>query len=150
MLRWDRIASLVVLVCGAILVFGALRMELGSLTQPGPGFLPLGAAGLLAALALAYAVSSFRRAPDGVESPWPKQNRTTLIVVVASLALFCATVSIAGYIPSTFVLMVILFLVADPGKWLAALIKAALSTAVTYFVFDKLLMIQFPTGLFGG
>jgi putative tricarboxylic transport membrane protein len=150
MLRWDRIASLVLLVCGAILAVGAQRMELGSLNQPGPGFLPLGAAGLLVALALAYAVSSFRRAPDGADSPWPQQNRTTLIVVVASLALYCAALSSLGFIPSTFVLMVVLFLAADPGKWLAALIKAALSVAISYLVFEKLLMIQFPAGLFGG
>jgi len=149
MLRWDRIAGAVLLVFGSVLVFAALKMDLGTPGQPGPGFLPLGTAGLLVALSLAYAFSSFRRAPDGVESPWPKQNRITLVVVIASLALYCAALAFAGYIPSTFVLMTVLFLVADAGKWMAALIKAALSTAITYAVFEKLLMIQFPAGLFG-
>lgn len=149
MLRWDRIASVVLLLFGSVLVYAALKMKLGSPNQPGSGFLPLGTAGLLVALSLAYAVSSFARAQDSIESPWPKQNRMTLLVVIASLAVFCAMLTFAGYIPSTFVLMVVLFLVADPGKWLAALIKAAVTTAVTYLVFERLLTIQFPAGLFG-
>lgn len=149
MLLSDRIASFVVLGFGSGLAYAALGMELGSLSQPGPGFLPLGTAFLLIALSLIYAFSSFRRAADGVKSPWPKENRITLIVVTASLALFCAALTFVGYIPSTFLLMMALFLVADPGKWLAALTKAALTTAFTYLVFEKLLLIQFPAGLLG-
>ncbi len=149
MQRWDRIASVVVLAFGGVVAFGALKMDLGSLNQPGPGFLPLGGACLLVALSLVYVVSSLRRAPDGEESPWPKRNGARLIAVVASLAVYCAALSSAGYIPATFVLMVILFLVADPGEWRSALVKAALSTAITYLVFEKLLMVQLPAGLLG-
>jgi putative tricarboxylic transport membrane protein len=151
MLQLDRIASLITLACGGLLMFGALQLDLGTPNQPGPGFLPLGVAGLLVALSLAYAASSFRRtvSHDG-EGFWPKQGRARLIVVVASLALFCAVLSTVGYILSTFALMLVMFLVADPGKHVGALIKAALSTAITYFLFEKVLMIQFPAGFFGG
>ncbi len=149
MRRWDRIASVVLLVCGGLLAFGALKLDRGDFNQPGPGFLPLGGAGLLILLSLAYAVSSFRRAPDGEESPWPKLNRARLVVVMTSLALYCAVLESAGFILSTFVLMAVLFAVADPERWVAGLVKAALSTAVAYVVFEKLLMVQFPAGLLG-
>ena len=150
MLDLDRIASLAVLAFGGVLMVGALRMDLGSPNQPGPGFLPLGAAGLLVALSLALAISSFRRrALSNATAPSAKGGSTKPIIVVASLATYCALLPLAGYILAPLALMSALFLVAEPGRWLAALAKAALSTAVTWLLFEKLLMIQFPAGPFG-
>lgn len=149
MRKWDRIASLVGLVGGGGLILGSLRLDLGSLNQPGPGFVPLGTAVLVVALSLTYAVRSFQRAPDGKESPWPKENPVRLIAAIGSLFLFGAALSSLGYVLSTFTLMTVLFLIAEPEKWLAALIKAVLSTAVTYLVFEKWLMVQFPSGFLG-
>lgn len=152
MRKWDRWASLVGIVLGFILIFSSLRYEIGKWNEPGPGFMPLGSGMLLVALCAVYGFQSRtakREDYKKTESPWPQKNRGRLVAVILALFLLTFLLEPLGYLLSTFFLMTFLFRVIEPEKWLVTIFKSALSVLITYIVFEKLLMVQFPKGFFG-
>ncbi len=152
MRRWDQIASFLGIALGTLLVISSLKLNPGQWTQPGPGFMPLGCGLLLISLCIAYGVGSIWTRDDDYgkrESPWPRQNVGRLVGVLIALFLFSFLLTILGYLLSTFLLMIFLFRVVEPERWFITIIKTVLSVLVTYIVFDKWLMIQFPKGFLG-
>jgi putative tricarboxylic transport membrane protein len=152
MRRWDQIASFVGMGIGVLLVFSSLRLNLGQWTQPGPGFLPLCSGVLLIILCVVYGVWSFGRKDESSqkkESPWPRENLGKIIGVLIALFLFAFLLPLFGYLLSTFLLMIFLFRVIEPERWPLTFLKAALSVGVTYAIFEKWLMVQFPKGFWG-
>jgi len=152
MRKWDRIASLLGISLGVLLVISSLKLDLGQFNNPGPGFMPFVSGILLTALCFAYGVRSIWIKDDDYEkkeSPWPRENWEKLIGVLVALFLFTFLLTTLGYLLSIFLLMIFLFWVGEPGKWIIIGIKAALTVLATYIVFGKWLMIQFPKGFLG-
>lgn len=153
MRKWDGIASFLGMSLGVLLVISSLKLDLGHFNNPGPGFMPLGSGILLTALCFAYGVQSIWMKDYDYKkksSPWPRGNLEKIIGVLIALFLFTFLLTTLGYLLSTFLLMIFLFWVGDPEKWISTAIKAALTVLVSYIVFDKWLMIQFPRGFLGG
>ncbi len=148
MRRWEQIAGLAGVALGALLVISSLRLKLGNWTQPGPGFMPLGLGLLLVTLCIFYGIGSFWRKNEGgkKESPWPRENLGKIIGVLISLFLFAFLLPFLGFLSSTFLLMVYLFRVVESERWYVTIFKAALSVGITYVIFEKWLMVQFPKG----
>lgn len=152
MRRWDQIASLVGIALGVLLVFSSLGYNLGRWNEPGPGFMPLGAGLLIIILCVAYGVQSTLVRTDDYrkrEGPWPRKNLGKIIGVLIALFIFTFLLSTLGYLLSTFVLMMFLNRVLEAERWFITLFKSALSVLITYIVFGKLLMVQFPQGFLG-
>jgi len=152
MRRWDQIFSFLGLAFGGLLVFFSLRIDLGQWNHPGPGFLPLGTAGLMIFLCTIYAIRS-RWSHDEAylrkESPWPRGNWREIIGVLIALFLYALLLEVFGFIIATFMLMVFLFRLGGPESWLITIVKATLSVLVSYAVFSRWLMVQFPKGFLG-
>lgn len=146
MRRWDQTASVLGIVLGFLLVMSSLRINLGQWNHPGPGFMPLGSGLLLILLCVAYGARSIRIKHRKQESPWPRENIGKLIGVQVALFLFALVLTTLGYLLSTFLLMIFLFQVVEQERWFITIIKTALIVFVTYVVFDKWLMVQFPRG----
>lgn len=152
MRRWDKIASLAGMALGGLVVIFSLRLNLGQWTQPGPGFMPLGSGVLLIALCVVYGGCAFwgKDEKDWRKgSPWPRENLGKIIGVLIALFLFAFLLPLCGYLFSTFLLMIFLFRVVEPERWYVTLLKAGLSVGVTYAIFEKWLMVQFPKGFWG-
>ncbi|MFX0198706.1 MAG: tripartite tricarboxylate transporter TctB family protein [Candidatus Hodarchaeota archaeon] len=152
MKRWDKIASVLGVAYGVLLVISSLSRDLGELNHPGPGFMPLGAGVLFIVLCVAYGVQSIRSKDDNYakrESPWPKENWGRLISVIVALLVFAVLMRTLGYLLSAFVFMIFAFRAVETERWYITLIKASLSVLSTYIIFDKWLMIQFPKGFLG-
>ncbi len=152
MQKWDKIASIVGIALGFFLSFFSYRLNIGHLNEPGPGFMPFVTGIVLLIMSIFYGLTSTWTRDENYrkqESPWPRQNLSKLIGVLAVLFLFAIFIDILGYILSTFLLMIYLFRVVEPEKWVITIVKATLSVLITYLIFDKWLMIQFPIGLLG-
>jgi putative tricarboxylic transport membrane protein len=126
-------------------------MDLGRLNHPGPGFLPLGTAVLLVFLCTLYALRSVWTHDEAYirkESPWPR-NWGKIVGVLVALFLFTFLLDTLGFMTATFLLMVFLFRLGGPESWVLTTAKGALSVLVTYAVFGRWLMVQFPKGFLG-
>jgi putative tricarboxylic transport membrane protein len=135
----------------SILVFGeSLRIGIGTVHNPGMGFITFGASGILGILSLALFLQSSFRKEDVRQKPlfagtsWPR-----ILFVLLALTVYARIMPVLGYLISTFLLMSLLFWVLERKRIGFVLLYALLATFSTHLVFSKWLNCQFPHGLFG-
>jgi putative tricarboxylic transport membrane protein len=145
MKRWNSevIGGLFWIAVGLFFVVGAIHLKLGTLRNPGPGFIPLGMASLLLCFSL-FTLAKGLIVPTGGISriPW---KRPTLVIASALLYLFL--ISRVGFFVSTFVLMAILFgflIRLKRRKWLSVFLCSAATAVAAWLVFSIGLRVPFP------
>jgi putative tricarboxylic transport membrane protein len=154
MKRADVIACLLWMALGTALWMGALRLDLGSPSDPGSGFLPFGTGILISLLGFVQlGVLFFGKARDddhAAISVAADRKRPAWVVVI--LALYGLSLSHLGYLVATFFAMLGLFSIYGRRRWGLASAGSLLVTIITYVVFHELLSVQLPAGLlkFGG
>ncbi len=120
----------------------AWRLGPGTLGNPGPGLAPLLYASVLALLALilvARAVGAAAAAAAPV--PWRR-----VVAVLGTLLLYGLAIEPLGYLACTFVVAVLLALVAGQS-WYRSLAFAAAAAATVDLVFVRWLAVPLPQGL---
>jgi putative tricarboxylic transport membrane protein len=148
--RLDLASSLFWLLASIAIFRESLRLGVGTLHNPGMGFMALGASGILGLLAVAVFVRAALQKQPTQSGPlfrggmWPR-----VLMVLAALTAYAALMPRLGYLITTFALMTVLFFILEKKRPLRVVVSALASTLVTYFVFSKWLNCQFPDGLFG-
>jgi putative tricarboxylic transport membrane protein len=144
----DFLASLCLLVLTCWVAKQALRMGIGGLHSPGPGFLVFFASSMLGILALHLLVKSAQRSGKAVQVERGTKHHTRVVWVVLSLAGYTLFVSSVGYLLVTFALLFFLFAMLQKGKkrWLSAAATAAAVSVVTYLVFSVWFKLSLPAG----
>ncbi|HEY9447975.1 MAG TPA: tripartite tricarboxylate transporter TctB family protein, partial [Burkholderiales bacterium] len=119
---------------------------LGTLQEPGPGYVPLLLAIFLGAMGLLVAVRGTRAQPMR-NLKWPEFPRAVLILVACAGAAYA--LERIGYRITIFALLVFFLGVVERKKWYTALILSAAFALLSYLVFDTLLKVQLPAGPWG-
>lgn len=146
----DRTSSLFWLLVSILVFAESIRIGIGTVQNPGMGFMTFGASAILGVLSLAlFFQASFREhsaehKPLFVGTLW----RRVLFVLLA-LTVYARVMPSLGYLISTFVLMSLLFWVLERKRVGFVLLYALLATLFTHLVFSKWLNCQFPHGLLG-
>jgi len=146
----DQTSSLFWLLVSLSVFIESLRLGIGTLHNPGRGFLTFGASGILGILSFILFFQATLRKQELKAAPFfagPLWTRIPLVVIV--LLIYSWLMPVLGYLISTFLLMTILFLILERKKMVFVCVSSILATIVTYFVFSKWLNCQFPNGLFG-
>jgi len=142
----DIIGALFWLAVGVGYAVGGLRLNPGTLRNPGPGFLPLVMALLLISFSLFLVVKELFKPEKflgGIR--WKNQ-----LLIVASVALYGFVLDLIGFLFSTFILMFVLFGLRFSGKkkWLTVFLFAAATALVGWLVFSVALNVPFPRARF--
>jgi putative tricarboxylic transport membrane protein len=141
-------SALVLLVLAIIFFFQATHYRIGSLRTPEPGFFPVVLSSILGLLALVCLLRvAIKKKTRLVKNPWVGLGWPKTIYVLASLILYVPFFGAAGFLLSTFLLMVSLFIIGKPERWFIGILGAILSSGMTYLIFKILLGIQFPAGI---
>ena len=149
MKAYDQISSGFWLLISLAVFVESIRLGIGTLHNPGRGFLTFGASGILGILSLVlFAQASIRR-EEVQHEPLFAGNWQRILFVIVVLSLYSWSMPMLGYLISTFVLMTLLFWILEKKKVGWVFVSSLLSTVVTYLVFSKWLNCQFPEGLFG-
>ncbi|MCU0594477.1 MAG: tripartite tricarboxylate transporter TctB family protein [Desulfobacterota bacterium] len=146
----DRTSSLFWLLVSILVFAESLRIGIGTVQNPGMGFMTFGASGILGILSLVlFAQAAFRKedAPPKPLFAGTLWRRVLFVLVV--LVIYARVMPVLGYLISTFLLMSLLFWVLERGRIGFVLLYALAATFVTHLVFSKWLNCQFPHGLFG-
>ena len=153
MKRRDIVSGLFWLSIGiGLSVWTLTSYEIGRLTQPGTGYLPLWLGILLILLSLILLVDQVKKSPGARQAVpprarsggWKKAVYTILVLIVA--AFFFERV---GYLLTFFCLIVLLMKGVEPQSWKRILLTALLTSVGVYVVFILLLEVQLPRGLVG-
>lgn len=129
-----------------VTVAGA-RLGLGTLSDPGSGFMIFWVGTAMTALALSVLVVSARQ-PAGprLATLWQGTRWRLVPYVCLLLAIYAVLLPVAGFLLCTFVLLLILFKTVEPQDWGISLLIAAASTVAAYLVFHRWLGTQLPAG----
>jgi hypothetical protein len=150
MKSYDLGSSLFWLAVSIFVLIGSLRMGIGTLPNPGMGFMSFGASGLLGILSLTLFLKTILEKEESrIESIFTNTFWKRIVLVLITLVSYAKLMPQAGYLVSTFLLMTVLFWTIKGQKWWGVLASSFLTTIITYYVFSKWLNIQFPQGLFG-
>ncbi len=121
----------------------SLRVGLGTLQEPGPGFIPFCTGIILSGLSLNLIFSGWRLHEA------PKSFPLLAILGLVFLILYSLVLNTLGFVLATFLLVGIFFRLGQKRPWWALIGMSALATFAAYVVFSVLLHVHFPRGFLG-
>lgn len=124
------------------------RLGLGSVNQPGMGFTMFWIGIVMAGLSLGIAVQSIKSEGPSVRSLWAGTRWGKTLIVIATFVLYAAAFTRLGFLLSTIPLMLVLLRAIDPVRWIVAVPLSLGAPLLVWWVLERLLQIQLPTGIF--
>ena len=123
-------------------------LGLGSLRDPGPGFMFFWVGLVMTVLSAATLVAAARVVSAGTaDNPWHGTRWWLVPYAVLLLALYAWAMPALGFMATTALFLFILFMTIDRTSWLSPPIAAILFTAAAYIVFHRALGTQLPAGI---
>jgi hypothetical protein len=145
--------SQIIYICLWILAvsyfFLAIKLPLGTMDRPGPGFYPIGVGLTLIFLGSILLRRSFRKpiASESYENSFPQgENLTRVTAVTLVLFLFVLSLKPFGFAFCCFSLLVAVLKLLGMKGWMKIVIASLSVSIIFYFVFNNLLDIPLPLG----
>jgi hypothetical protein len=135
----------------AVFVFAvSLRLGVGELRDPGPGFVLFWASISLAICAciLICIGRSGKTGPESVSDAGNHADWRNATIVAAALIGYCLALPKLGYSISTFLLMAVLFGLGRMKPWMI-LLCSLMTVLLSYYLFAHLLRTPLPRGVPG-
>jgi putative tricarboxylic transport membrane protein len=147
----DQFSSLFWFLVGMAVTFWSYRLGLGTLTNPGPGFLPFWCALILSGLSCLVFVHRRLAKTEGearkIRHLWQGVGWVKGVYVVAALLAYSLLFTTLGYLLSTIALLLFLFKAIEPQKWAVAVGGAILASFGSFVLFARWLDVQLPRGV---
>jgi hypothetical protein len=150
-MKWlHSISTLLLMVFSVVILTSSLKLGIGDIQNPGPGFMGFLASILLCVLTLIVVVKeSIKSAGEKGEEPgvnWETLKKP--LILTLALCGYTLGLDTLGYLVSTFFLMFIMLFISRPRKWYLHMVNAFIIVNITYFVFYKMLRVLLPAGTF--
>ena len=152
MKRRDIISSIFWLTMGIGVCYGAYELELGTLRDPGSGFIFFWVGIIMIGLSLSVLIRAIRETaiPGELKKVfWTEIRWREIGSVLAALFVYANLFTTLGFILSTILLLTFLFKAVEPQSWTKAILGAFFSTFAAYGIFQLWLGCQLPKGLLG-
>lgn len=132
--------------------FESRKYPLGTIDNPGPGFLPLLLGVAMAVMAVALTVRVWKNGTAKVHPPFwiEKGGLLKVSLTFVTILLFTALLEITGYMINIFFLFLVLLRPIGRQKWIWSVAISLAAVLVSYLLFDKWLMIPLPRGIWFG
>ena len=140
----ERFGSLFLLLVGGYALIHSARLPLGNWNQPGPGVFPLLLSLLLSAIGVALLVSSKGGNPFNWKDSLSRQNKTWAIMGLT--AGFILGFNRLGFVFTSGLYLFLLFFWICRFRVQIAAVLAAGITGAGWYLFVKILNLQFPPG----
>jgi putative tricarboxylic transport membrane protein len=144
----DPVSGLFWLIFSAFGSYESYKLGLGTLHQPGPGFLFFWTSIATAILSITVVMLSLRkRSPEETQQlTFGKKNVTKIVFVLISLFLYAFLMEKLGFLIVTLLFFIFLLGAIEKKRWAFAVLVSLIVTAVSYLVFEKALQSQLPKG----
>jgi putative tricarboxylic transport membrane protein len=148
----DKLSSLLLVVFSVLVCVGSHQYSIGTLHKPGPGFFPFWGSlvlGLLSFLNFLMVTVKGEKGTGEGESIAPGRRWKKIILTLVVLFAYPSLLPVIGFVPTTFLFIIILLRFVEPLRWSIALRVAIGVTITFYIIFQYWLKIQFPRSVFG-
>lgn len=145
-LRSDQVSGLVLLLIALFVGWQNSRYPIGTLQEPGPGYVPYMLAIFLGVTALLIVVRGTRAQPLR-DLEWPEAPRAIVILVACGVAAYA--LERLGYRLTVFALLVFFLGALERRHWLGVLAVAGGFALLSHALFDTVLRVQLPRGPWG-
>jgi putative tricarboxylic transport membrane protein len=148
----DIISSIFWLSIGLGVCYGGYNLEIGTLQDPGSGFLFFWLGIIMMGLSLSILIGAMkeRAVPGELKRVlWTEIRWRKIVSVLIALFLYAYVFSFLGFILSTFLMLTFLFKAVEPQRWSWAILGAIISTLTAYGIFQLWLGSQLPKGFLG-
>lgn len=138
------IGSLFWMAAGLFFAFGGVRLNVGTLRNPGPGFVPF----IIALLQVFFSLFTLIKGVTGPIKPLRGIPWRRPFLVVASVFFYGLLLDWVGFFISTSILMFILFyvLIRSKNRWPKVCLYAAATALAAWLIFSVALSVPFPSG----
>lgn len=144
----DKKSGLFWVFLGSLTCITAYRFGLGTMSNPGPGFLPFAWGLVMIMLSAALFIQAMRSEAGGEREVLQIGNGRILLSIVCFI-LYALAFRRVGFILTTFVLVISLLQIYEKKSWLTSLVISAITVFVSYMIFVVWLKVQLPKGLLG-
>jgi putative tricarboxylic transport membrane protein len=141
--------GLVGLALGIFVVWSGLELKLGTINDPGAGYVLFYTGLLMCMFAVTIIVAAVIEGGPTFASRWEGARWTKPLLVIACLIVFSLALDRLGFLLSTIPLMLLLLRLIDPVRWSLSIPIALLAPLGVWWVLKRLLLIQLPSGIFG-
>jgi putative tricarboxylic transport membrane protein len=147
----DQYASIFWFFLGGAITGSSFYYGVGSLSEPGPGFITFLAGSALTLLSIALFISSGigKGGYESLRSLWEGCRTGKVFHIMALLVIYMFLVTPVGFLLTTFAILALLFRVQGKYSMKRVISVAAVTTIVSFIVFDKWLGVQLPRGFMG-
>ncbi len=150
MTRYDRYTSLIWGAFGLYIAFEGWRLQLGTIYQPKSGFLVFWGGMFLFGLSMIlFFKAIMAEKKEEKKSLWKGLDWLKGLKLMAALFVYALVFRWAGFLISTFCLLLFLLKGLEPQRWRVAIVLSIVTIAACYLVFAVLLESQFPAGILG-
>lgn len=144
----DQIVTLGLGLIGVAVAIGGVRLRIGTVSVPEPGFFPFISGTLVACLSLCRAIGvSLRKGPltaldDGTAKPGKA------VALAAALVIYTLVLEYLGYILATTFLAIVVMRITHRQSWVVAIGLSVLVALLSYYLFSVLLQVSLPARAF--
>jgi len=144
----DRISGIFWLAFALVVSIESYRLGLGTLHQPGPGFLFFWAAIILGIMSLVIYIRAWETKKSGESEihNLRKLNIGKVILVLVSLFIYALLMEKLGFIPVTVLFFIFLLRIIERKGWIYTIFTSVVVTFLAYLVFETWLKSQLPKG----
>ena len=142
----DRVAGVALVLVGVVTVWESRVFPLGSLQRPGPAYAPVVVAALLILVGVAvFAMGA--RARHLAEVGWGEWRHAVAIFGACAFAAW--GLERLGYRLTMAVVVLFLLMIVERKGWALGIALTVVMAWGSFFVFDTMLRVPLPRGLFG-
>ncbi len=146
----DQRSGIFWLAVGLAIVFSSLKYGLGSLSSPGPGFLPfLTGLAITGLSGLVFFQQNAQKTREKLKDLWAQKNWSSVMMVMGALIVYTVFFRFLGFLLDTFLLIAFLLRIMEPLSWAKVLAGAVCASGGAYILFELWLEAQLPTGILG-
>jgi putative tricarboxylic transport membrane protein len=136
------------LALGIFVIRAGLHLKLGSINDPGSGYVLFYTGILMCLFAASIIVAAVTEGGPTFASRWDGARWTKPVVIIAALMVYSVALDQLGFLVSTIPLMLLLLRAIDPVRWTLAVPLAVLAPLGVWWVLKRGLLIQLPSGMF--
>jgi putative tricarboxylic transport membrane protein len=140
--------GLIGLALGVFVIWSGLKLKLGSINDPGSGYVLFYTGLLMCVFAATIIFAAITEGGPTFGSRWEDTRWTKPLLVIACLTAFAFALEPLGFLLSAIPLMLLLLRVIDPVRWPLAIPIAVLAPLGVWWVLKRMLLIQLPSGIF--
>jgi len=140
----DVLAGLLLVLIGAGVIIGALKLHVGSATEPQPGFFPFVGGVLLILLSSVLLMKGLRGTSIGTKA-FGELKRP--IILIVGMVVYVIIFDWVGYVIATIILSAIVLRILETKSWWVLTVVSLVLSVGSYILFDRLLGVTLPPGI---